>query len=52
MMFKSQNKLKDDKNFTSITTTITTFNEFSLSFILFMMIKTIKSDHAVKKIIV
>jgi len=48
MTFKSRDRSKDSKNLTLITTT-TTFNESSLSFISFMMTRTIKSDHAVKK---
>ncbi len=47
MKFKFQDRLKDSKNLTLIT--VTTFNESSLSFISFMMFRTIKSDHAVKK---
>ena len=50
MTFKSQDRLKDSKNLTLITTTITTtFNESSFSFVSFMMTTIIKSDRAVKK---
>ncbi len=48
--FKSWSRLKDSKNLTLIT--VITFNESSFFFISFMMFKTIKSDHAMKKTIV
>ena len=50
MTFKLRSRSKDSKNLTlTTTTTATTFNESLLSFVSFMMSKTIKSDHAVKK---